>query len=434
MSTISDRVLKGLKATGKDYRVRDKAGRGSGYHGFGVKVTATGKRTFFLEYTFGGKRRFLNLGHYPAKSLKDAREEAKQARTQVDQGIDPKLERDRVAAQEQRERQRIDEESRAVTVSEVLDFYTDKLRENTARDVERLFSNQYCNVRKTVGSKRLREVTEEDIEDLLECHLQRDRRRNAGKLYSYLASAFKQARRHKPFKLKSWSNPFNDIDKPENSSGTPRDRALSIAEIRTFLELLESAHLSNGIKGVLKLILFTGQRVEQVSRMQWAHLVLEEKLWRVPPEETKEGKKRNRKTHLVPLNHHAVKLIQSTPFIDESPFVFPGKDQNSPHDLGSYAQALGRLLKNSKLEHFTPRDLRRTVTTHLARLGVSKEIRNRIQDHLVGSDVDAIHYDQHDYLTEKTAGLGRWGFELDVILDDVSIDNVVPIHRESNGL
>jgi len=434
MSTISDRLLKGLEVTGKDYRVRDKAGRGSGYHGFGVKVTAAGKRTFFLEYTFGGKRRFLNLGHYPAKKLKDAREEAKQARTLIDQGVDPKLERDRTAAREEAERQKIAEANHAVTVSEVLDFYTGKLRESTARDVERLFSNQYCNVRKAVGSKRVMDLTEENIEDLLECHLLRDRRRNAGKLYSYLASAFKQARRHKPFRLKGWINPFNDLEKPENSAGTPRERALSVGEIKTFLDLLDDTlRMSDGIKSVLKLILFTGQRVEQVSRMQWSHLDLEERLWRVPPEETKEGKKHSRKTHLVPLNEHAIALIESTPSVDGSDFLFPGKGADLPHDLGSFAQALGRLLKRHELEHFTPRDLRRTVTTHLARLGISKEIRNRIQDHLVGVDVDARHYDQYDYLAEKRMGLECWSSELNRILGGESQDNVVQIQQAVHG-
>ena len=91
------------------------------------------------------------------------------------------------------------------------------------------------------------------------------------------------------------------------------------------------------------------------------------------------------------------------------------------------------MLKRSELEHFTPRDLRRTVTTHLARLGINKEIRNRIQDHLVGSDVDAVHYDQYDYLAEKRVGLEHWGKELAVILGDASQDNVVPIQQAVHG-
>jgi len=165
MSSITDRVLKTLKPTGKDYRIRDKAGVGSGYHGFGVKVSARGKRTFFLEYTLGGKRRFLNLGHYPAKKLKGAREEAKQARTLINQGVDPQLERARIEAEQEEERKRIEAENRATTVNEVLDFYLGTLRETTGKEVERLLINRYCNVRKRIGDRKMKDIVEDDVED-----------------------------------------------------------------------------------------------------------------------------------------------------------------------------------------------------------------------------------------------------------------------------
>ena len=164
MSSITDRVLKTLKPTGKDYRIRDKAGVGSGYHGFGVKVSARGKRTFFLEYTLGGKRRFLNLGHYPAKKLKGAREEAKQARTLINQGVDPQLERARIEAEQEEERKRIEAENRATTVNEVLDFYLGTLRETTGKEVERLLINRYCNVRKRIGDRKMKDIVEDDVE------------------------------------------------------------------------------------------------------------------------------------------------------------------------------------------------------------------------------------------------------------------------------
>jgi integrase len=429
MSSITDRVLKTLKPTGKDYRIRDKAGVGSGYHGFGVKVSARGKRTFFLEYTLGGKRRFLNLGHYPAKKLKGAREEAKQARTLINQGVDPQLERARIEAEQEEERKRIEAENRATTVNEVLDFYLGTLRETTGKEVERLLINRYCNVRKRIGDRKMKDIVEDDVEDLLDVHLNRGTRRNAGKLYSSLASAFKQARQHKPFELKGWVNPFNDIPKPKDSSGTPRDRALSVDEIRAFLNLMEGYHsASDGIKGVLKLILFTGQRVEQVSRMQWEHVDLEERLWRVPPDETKMGKSRTRKTLLVPMTDIVLEVIHAMPMIEGNGFVFPGVKEDSPYDLGSFAHALIKMLRQSDIEHFTPRDLRRTVTTHLARLGVSKEIRSKIQDHSLGGDVEDIHYDQHDYLKEKRVGLERWERELQRIISSNEKDNVVQLH------
>jgi integrase len=59
---------------------------------------------------------------------------------------------------------------------------------------------------------------------------------------------------------------------------------------------------------------------------------------------------------------------------------------------------------------FTAGDLRRTVETRLAALGVSAETRAQLQSHGLGG-VQARHYDRHDYDQEKRAALTQL-FEL----------------------
>ena len=58
-------------------------------------------------------------------------------------------------------------------------------------------------------------------------------------------------------------------------------------------------------------------------------------------------------------------------------------------------------------------DLRRTVGTNLARLGVSKDIRARILNHVEGarSVTDAV-YNQHEFWAEKRVALQLWEAEL----------------------
>jgi len=57
--------------------------------GFGIRVLPSGVKTWFYIYRFDGKRRFMNLGHYPAISLADARTLHRQALSQVERGLDP---------------------------------------------------------------------------------------------------------------------------------------------------------------------------------------------------------------------------------------------------------------------------------------------------------------------------------------------------------
>jgi integrase len=65
----------------------------------------------------------------------------------------------------------------------------------------------------------------------------------------------------------------------------------------------------------------------------------------------------------------------------------------------------------------TPHDLRRTVGTRLAELGVTKEIRDRCLNH-IPADVGAKHYNAHDFHPEKRAAFDRWAIALSGILGD----------------
>lgn len=56
--------------------------------------------------------------------------------------------------------------------------------------------------------------------------------------------------------------------------------------------------------------------------------------------------------------------------------------------------------------HFTIHDLRRTARTHLAALGVRREVAERCLGHKVGG-VEGT-YDRHDYYKERRAALGQW--------------------------
>ena len=72
-----------------------------------------------------------------------------------------------------------------------------------------------------------------------------------------------------------------------------------------------------------------------------------------------------------------------------------------------------RLMTALGIEDATVHDLRRTVGTHLARLGASKDIRARVLNHVDGarSVTDAV-YNQHEFWTEKRAALETWEAEL----------------------
>jgi hypothetical protein len=55
----------------------------------------------------------------------------------------------------------------------------------------------------------------------------------------------------------------------------------------------------------------------------------------------------------------------------------------------------------------TNRDLRRTWKTLAGKAGVPKEIRDRLQNHIL-QDVSSKSYDRWSYMPEKRAGMAKW--------------------------
>jgi hypothetical protein len=73
---------------------------------------------------------------------------------------------------------------------------------------------------------------------------------------------------------------------------------------------------------------------------------------------------------------------------------------------------------------FTAGDLRRTVETRLAALGVPTETRAQLQSHGLGG-VQARHYDKHAYTDEKRAALTSL---FDLLIGKAG--SVTPIHTK----
>jgi integrase len=170
-----------------------------------------------------------------------------------------------------------------------------------------------------------------------------------------------------------------------------------------------------------RLLLLTGQRRGEVAGMRWADIDLKARTWALASTDTKSAR-----AHLVPLSPAAVALLKALPRLS---VTLDGKDVPSPYVLttngaapismfskpkGWLDDAMGKAL-GGDLADWRIHDLRRTVSTGLARLGVDPFVRRRVLNHAL-QGVDAI-YDQFDYLEPKRAALDLWATELDRIVN-----------------
>jgi integrase len=198
------------------------------------------------------------------------------------------------------------------------------------------------------------------------------------------------------------ANPCRHYRLNARNKPKPIDRYLKADEIRRLWNALGDDPCGR----IIKLQILTGCRVGEVCAMHGEELDRDAQEWLIPAERVKTGR-----AHLVPLTPRMSKLIGQP----AKGFVFPGRSKQGYVTNIAVNQRLKRLCVRLSLNDVRTHTMRRTFITHLARLGVSVEIRNRLTNHADRS-VDGI-YCFHDFLPERREALEIWDRELGAMMD-----------------
>jgi integrase len=209
------------------------------------------------------------------------------------------------------------------------------------------------------------------------------------------------------------SNPAADLTPRLDAGGTerPRSRALSQDELVTLFEAIRSSPTfgSDNLLAI-KLLLALCVRKGELLGARWQEFDLEGvtdsgPLWQLPAARTKTGEVRT-----IPLVPAAVEWLQALRTLSAgSEFVLPKRRRDPrprvPHlGIDTLNAALQRV--EHQLKPFTLHDLRRTARTHLAALGIRREVAERCLGHSLRG-VEGT-YDRHDYFAERRAALAQW--------------------------
>lgn len=427
MALFNDKYISGLKTKDREYFEReDKSERKGGR--FAVRVFPNGTKHFYFIYYFGGKRKLLAIGEYgkPSQgkmSLSEAREHYAQLARILESNQDPKLVISAEKSQKQEEAEAKEREAERIrlqgSLAQLVDFYLAHLKNNAGE-------KHYMNTLKAFEKDLLTSIppqtkaqliTKDHIIKVLHKITERGSLVMANRMRAYLSALFQYGlffddsteaiTRGVKFYINI--NPVLAVKKVIKNEKVG-DRSLSDSEVVEFLAVLDSSKINISRINAFKLMLVTGQRVEEVSAMEWSELDLIQNIWTLPSRRTK-----NKRNHIVPLNEISIEIIKNTPKYHEK-YVFPSHDLNKPLPTDGFSQALARLLENTSIEPFVPRDLRRTFKTLTGKAGISKEIRDRLQNHAL-QDVSSIHYDKYDYLNEKIHAMKIWNSYLTKLLN-----------------
>jgi integrase len=358
-----------------------------------------------LRYRFAGRARWMVLGNYPDMSLAHARVEAREKRTMLDKQSDPLLAR-RAALDTQRAA--IAAEKARGTFRELAeDWFATEIEAKRLKHphVPRRHLDNY--LLPEFGDHAPADITPADAARLLG-KVSKRAPTAANDLLRFMRRVFRFGVRRRLLA----SDPVADFD--QSDAGGPerkRRRALSRTELEhLFKSLRESPSFGGENFLAIKLLLALGVRKGELLKATWEEFDFEDTaetgpVWRLPGSRTKTGEPLT-----IPLMPEVVEWLQALRLVsNRSNYVFPKRRRDRRRrtlhvGTDTLNAALGGV--DHGVAHFTLHDLRRTMRTHLAALGVRSEVAERCLGHKL-RDVEGT-YNTHDYLNERRAALEKW--------------------------
>lgn len=182
-----------------------------------------------------------------------------------------------------------------------------------------------------------------------------------------------------------------------------RQRRLTDAELVKLWRAFEAQ--GDPAFAAFELLVLTGARRREVTEMRWAELDLEAGTWTLPPERRKTGN-RDPEPFVITLAPQALAAIQRQPKLEGSPYVFWGRRDKRPFDFQH--ATMHRANAAAGVKDWRLHDLRRAMRSGLAALGTSQVVAELVLGHRTPLSGLVGVYDVHTYADEKREAWHRW--------------------------
>jgi integrase len=187
-------------------------------------------------------------------------------------------------------------------------------------------------------------------------------------------------------------------------------------------------HAGGGDYGaIIPLLILTGQRREEVGGMNWGEIDLDRALWSIGGERTK-----NRRAHDVPLSDEAASIIK--PLRRDGRELVFGSGEGSFQGWSNAKAALDARIaaalheRSQEMAPWRMHDIRRTVATRMADLGVLPHVVEAVLNHVSGHKAGVAGvYNRASYAAEKRNALAMWAEHLRALAGLST--NVLPMKR-----
>ncbi|MET3824562.1 integrase [Sphingomonas sp. PvP055] len=342
--------------------------------GLRLRIGAGGRKAWIVRTRAGGKPINKTIGTYPVLSLSKARDEAKKLLIEIATIGAPRTQR---------------------TFGELADQWLKNVAEPNNRSWRLQKRRLEIHVLPRWKALPLDRIKRSDVRELVDSI---EGTVAPGRALAIVRTLFRYAM------SRDWidASPAEAIGNPGND--TPRDRVLNMDEVRR--TYAAAGLLGYPFGGFVTLLFLTGQRRTEVAAMRWDQVDLEAGTWILPADATK-----SERAHMVPLSPAAVDVLKLAPCLGEYVWTSNGRTPISGFSktkirLDEFVAARGDPIAPWRFH-----DIRRSVATHMVRLGVTETVVGRILNH-APQGVTARVYALHSYAPEKREALQLWATEI----------------------
>ena len=369
---LTKRVIEQLPEAESEYVAYDTT-----LPGFGVRVRPSGAKSYILRYRPKGQGRAaavrtLTLGKFPTVSPELARELAQRRLGEVASGLDPA-----------REKPNVDNR----TIAAILDDYLKALEGRPSHRVVKY--DVKLHLKPAIGNKRVVDLRTEDVEQLRDDLVAKNKRRRAGAVITTLRAALRRARAD------------DSAAKVTAPGHRRRKRVASMEELAAILKacrsLLERGEIWPWSIYMVMLIMFTGARPAEIRTAKWKE-IKGNKLVRIEHKTARDtGEPRE-----IELPPPALSLLRRMPKMRGNPYIIPGNRPKQP--LNNYTPAWTAICREANVKDLWLYDGRRTFTSIGLGLGYTLPQLARSLGH---SDLSAV--DGYAWLlpSDQTSLTGR---------------------------
>jgi len=371
--------------------------------GFGVRLRAGGKRTWIVQYrNASGKTQTATLGSTAVVNATRARQAAKQNLANITLGGDPQAKK-----AEQRARAA---ETLGAVATRFLRHQQERLKDRSFEQIETHLKKHWA----PLDGLPVHEITRRTVAARLGEIAAERGPFAANRARTTLSGLFTWAMKEGLVD----ANPVLGTNRQADEQA--RDRVLSDAE----LVAIWKACRDDDHGRIVRLLILTGARRDEVGDMAKAEISLDARKWNIPRERTK-----NSRAHELPLSDLAIGILKPATLREgreERELIFG--DGAGGFSGWSKAKAAIDERIGAAAAPWRLHDLRRTAATRMADLGVLPHVVEAVLNHVSGHKAGVAGvYNRALYAAEKRRALDLWAAHIEAIVAGRPASNVIPL-------